>query len=291
IFFSGFWSKDDILHVARHWQGSAIPFYLGVFGALLTAFYMTRQICYVFFGHNRGSEPLLVEEEAHAAAEHGHIDPHENPPVMTIPLVVLAVFAIVLGFIGTPAWPWFQHYLNGGKAAFQFGELWQPETLAVLSLSTVIVFLGIGFGWWLYGRKPIQRANEADALERLTANIPGLRDTLVLLRQKFFVDEIYEATVVRFNAWWARFCDSMDYWLWNGVVLAVTYIVVALGWVSDSIDKYVVNLGFDEGCRGARRGGRWLSLLQNGQVQSYLRAIGVALVVLGLVLLWGCHAS
>src|SRR5579859_1737713 len=59
IFFSGFWSKDEILHAARDWSVSHWPFYLGIFGALLTAFYMTRQICYVFFGKQRKSETIV----------------------------------------------------------------------------------------------------------------------------------------------------------------------------------------------------------------------------------------
>jgi NADH-quinone oxidoreductase subunit L len=53
LFFSGFWSKDAILHAAHRWPVSSWPFYLGVFGALLTAFYMTRQVCYVFLGRSR----------------------------------------------------------------------------------------------------------------------------------------------------------------------------------------------------------------------------------------------
>ena len=78
IFFSGFWSKDEILHHARDWPHSAIPFYLGIFGALLTAFYMTRQICYVFFGKNRGSEPELVSEQ-HLHPTSQPLDPHDVP--------------------------------------------------------------------------------------------------------------------------------------------------------------------------------------------------------------------
>ena len=54
LFFSGFWSKDEILHSAHGWPVSHIPFYLGCAGALLTAFYMTRQVALVFFGKYRG---------------------------------------------------------------------------------------------------------------------------------------------------------------------------------------------------------------------------------------------
>src|SRR5580692_4948244 len=87
--FAGFWSKDAILESAQIWSISRAPFYMLVLGALLTAFYMTRQVSYVFFGYWRG-----------------HGEAHESPGVMLFPLVTLAFFAVVLGFLGTPAWPW-----------------------------------------------------------------------------------------------------------------------------------------------------------------------------------------
>jgi NADH-quinone oxidoreductase subunit L len=279
VFFSGFWSKDEILHAARDWQVSHIPYYMGLFGALLTAFYMTRQMCYVFYGRNRGAG-----EAAHGEAHHDAA-PHESPPVMTVPLAILAVAAVVLGFFGTPAWPAFQSYLEGKAAVYEFGELLRPGTISVLAMSTVIVAAGIGLGWWFYGRKPIESSAQKDVLEVLRPDI------FVLLRNKFYVDELYAATIIRFNAWWAGFCDDLDYWVWHGAVLAVGYGVLGLSWVSRFFDLYVINLGFDEGCKGVSRGGKYLSLLQNGRVQNYLRVIGVALALLGLLLLWGCKAQ
>ena len=56
LFFSGFWSKDEILHAAQHWSSFARSVLPLVFGALLTAFYMTRQMCYVFFGTCAGMD-------------------------------------------------------------------------------------------------------------------------------------------------------------------------------------------------------------------------------------------
>ena len=71
---------------------------------------MTRQMFYVFAGEYRGG---AGQHHAHATG-HGHARrPHESPAVMTVPLVILAVFAVVLGFFGTPAWPWFTDYLSG----------------------------------------------------------------------------------------------------------------------------------------------------------------------------------
>jgi len=281
VFFSGFWSKDEILHAAHGWSISRWPFYLGVFGALLTAFYMTRQICLVFFGSNRG--------KANSAESHEHADPahspHESPAVMTVPLVILAAFAVLLGFIGTPAWPWFQKYLSGREPEFDTDALFHSEVLSTLLLSSVIVAVGIGLGWWLYGRKPMRKAGEADVLEQMRPDIFGL------LKNKFYVDELYETTVIRLNAWFAQFCAALDHWVWNGAVLLAGYLVLGLAWVNRFFDEYVVNAGFDEGCREIRRGGKLLSRLQNGRVQSYLRVIGVALAALVLFLMWGCRAS
>ncbi|MBI2928771.1 MAG: NADH-quinone oxidoreductase subunit L, partial [Verrucomicrobia bacterium] len=292
FFFSGFWSKDEILHEASKWDVSRWPFYLGLLGAALTAFYMTRQVCYVFLGSSRSSR----REEAHPANRHptsdtrsgdepphaGCYNPHESPPVMTVPLIVLAVGAVLVGFVGTPAWPWFHDYLTGHHSAFDFSKLLQGETLSVMLLSIFIVAAGIGTGWWLYGRKPVEKADEADPLERLT---PGTFD---VLRKKFLVDELYEISVIRFNAWSARVSDWLDRWVWGGAVVAVSYVALGLSWFNRLIDEYVVNLGFDKGCEGLRGGGGRLSRMQSGQVQHYLRVIGVALAVLVLVLMWGC---
>jgi NADH-quinone oxidoreductase subunit L len=232
---------------------------------------MTRQMCYVFFGKNRATET--------ASASHSpkhHHDPHESPAAMTVPLAILAVFAVLLGFIGTPMWPWFQKYLGGESAPFNF---------EMLLLSTAIVAVGIGVGWWLYGKKPIQNSGQPDVLEKMYPDI------FSLLKNKFYVDEFYEFTVIRLNAWWCDFCDWLDYWVWQGSVFAVSYAIIGLSWVSRVFDEYVINLGFDESCQGVTGSGKWLSRLENGQVQSYLRVIGVALAVLGLILLWGCSAS
>ena len=83
LFFSGFWSKDAILHAAYEWNGSRVPFYLGSIGALLTAFYMTRQVCYVFFGKRRKDptpDPIAPSE---AAVSDPHDAAHESPAAMT----------------------------------------------------------------------------------------------------------------------------------------------------------------------------------------------------------------
>jgi len=296
LVFSGFWSKDAILHAASDWNISRAPFYLGVAGALLTAFYMTRQVCLVFFGNCRlelgrttASEQRTVEHGGAPVREHPQVElprePHESPSVMTTPLIILAAFAIVLGFIGTPAWPWFQGFLAGRGATLDVGRVFEGQDLLLLLVSTVIVFTGIGLGWWLYGRKPIASAEEPDVLEGFQPEI------FTLLRRKYFIDEIYEGTVIRFNSWWGRACALLDEVVWNGLVQGLAFVVLGLAWLDRFLDEKVVNEGFDEGCRGVSRGGRLLARLQDGRVQHYLRALGVALALLALLLLWGCRGA
>jgi len=197
-----------------------------------------------------------------------------------LPLLVLAACAILLGFIGTPFWPWFQDFLNGQRSAVTEGGV-----VPLMVVSSLIVFAGLGLGWWFYGRKPLENAVQPDPLEQLRPDI------FRLLQNKYFVDEFYEATIIRFTAWWSRACDWLDAWVWNGAVQLVSYFVIGLSWLSRSADEFIVNLGFDEGCRGLTLGGKVLSRLQDGRVQHYLRIIGVAFAVLVLLLLWGCHAS
>ncbi|MGD0443056.1 MAG: NADH-quinone oxidoreductase subunit L [Edaphobacter sp.] len=279
---SGFWSKDAILHAAHGWDISRAPFYLGAFGALLTAFYMTRQVYYVFFGKSRLAESrnLSAMADVEHRGHHAAVASHESPAVMTVPLIILAVFAIFLGVIGTPAWPWFDSFLNGQSATFSFAGFFENGILAVMCLSSLIVFAGFGFGWWFYGRKPVVSSEAPDALERLQ---PRIFD---LLRHKFYVDEFYQATFVRLNEWVARVSDWFDRWIWNGAVWSVSHLVLGFSLLVRSADTYVVNPGFDEGCHTVAAGGKFLARLQNGRTQTYLRFVAVAFAVLAAIFIW-----
>ena len=282
VFFSGFWSKDEILHAAFNWPLSTIPFYLGLAGAFLTAFYMTRQVCYVFAGKYRGeAEAPVANPKKGKRHEHLRKPPHESPRVMTVPLQVLAVGAIVLGFFGTPAWPWFHDYLTGHHTSFDLGRLLERGVLGVMGLSTLVVFAGIGLGWSLYGKRPFKKAEQADPLEILQP------DAFQLLRNKFRVDEIYEATVIRATSSAAQLCSWLDHTVWQGLVQAVGWISLGLAWFNRFVDDYVVNLGFDTGCKRVRGSAGHLSGVQTGQIQTYLRMLAVGLVVLVLLLTWG----
>ena len=287
FFFSGFWSKDAILHAAHNWSISQLPFYMGAIGAFLTAFYMTRQMYYVFAGSNRlttshHGEPLAAEFED--PAHHPTHLPHESPAVMTIPLMILAAFAVLLGIIGTPAWPWFQSFLDGKPTEFSLAAFHEPGIIPVMISSSLLVFLGLGLGWYFYGRKPIQSAEAPDALGKLQPSI------YTVLNNAYYVDSLYGATLIRLNTFWSHVCDWFDRFIWNGAVQAVSYLVVGAAWVDNFLDAGVVNGAFDGGCESVSRGGEILSFLQAGRVQTYLRIIGCALIVLVIFLLWGAKA-
>jgi len=300
--FAGFWSKDLILDSAHIWSVSQLPFYMGVLGALLTAFYMARQMAYVFFGHLRPAapghpshapheveKPIAYEDVAeiadiHERGHHTH-HPHESPAVMTVPLVILAVFAVLLGFLGTPAWPWFQAFLNRTPlAAPGLSALTESAVLTVMLASTAVVFLGLFLGWWLYSRTPIASAEAPDILDR---SAPAL---FTFLGHAYYIDTLYAATLVRLNNIFATLSDLFDHFIFGGIVKLVSYSVLAVAWFDSFFDSYFINVGFDAGTHTVSLGGRIFSRLQTGRVQTYLRLIGLALVALTLYLLWGATA-
>ncbi len=128
----------------------------------------------------------------------------------------------------------------------------------------------------------MESVEQPDALE---FSQPGL---FRWLRAKFFVDELYGATVVAWNEAGSRVCDLMDRWVWGGLVRLVSLLGGSFAALSDLVDEHLVNGGFDAGCRRLRRGGGLLSAWQDRRVRNHLRAIGLGLVVLVLALLWGC---
>jgi NADH-quinone oxidoreductase subunit L len=263
FFFSGFWSKDEILHAASYWQPSKLPFVLGLFGAFLTAFYMTRQMFYIFFGESRLSRK-----------------PHESPRVMTVPLVILAVCAVLIGFLGTPAWPWLHHYLTGEEAHGGASALFKPEFLLLASLSTLIVGSGIAAGWYLYRRHAVR-----DPLE---SRIPGLFSGL---RARLWIDEIYEASVLRFTRFVAASAGRLENAFFASISGATTYLALGFGWLSRLFDQLFIDPGFDRTCRALSESADSGSKLQNGQIQNYLRTIALTLAILVLVLAWGCKGE
>ena len=254
--FAGFWSKDEVLHATMTWGPSKIPFVLGLIGAGLTAFYMTRQMSYVFYGKFRGH---------HAA--------HESPSIMTLPLIILAACSVLVGLVGTPFSPWFQKFLTGELHEFHWGPF-----LALALASTVIVALGMFFGWRVY-------RNADAAKDPFEARAPGV---FGVLRNKFYFDEIYRDTAVAFYNFSGRAMAVVEEALWRATVQASGSILLAIAWLNRLIDEFAVNGGFDWATRGLRRSGTGATRAQTGQIQTYLRTLAVALAILVLLFAWGC---
>jgi NADH-quinone oxidoreductase subunit L len=255
LFFAGAWTKEEILHATAHWPRSHLPHYLMMAGVVLTALYMTRQMIYVFYGNRRGAS-----EQA-----------HESPPVMTWPLIVLAICVLGLSAILTPAWPWLHSYLSGESPHVDLGQLIQP----MLFVSLALVAAGIGLGVLIYRR--------AGVIDPLQQSQPGL---FRFLENKMWLDELYAHTVVALSRTAALISDWMDRYIWDGLVHALGGIGQLFGGFSAGVDERGINAGVDEGVVGTRGLGRVMSKLHSGQIQTYLGAVAVGVLVLLLFYAW-----
>jgi NADH-quinone oxidoreductase subunit L len=263
LFFSGGWTKEEILHTTAHWPKSHVPYYLVLAGVILTALYMTRQITYVFFGNQR------------AASEHAH----ESPRVMTMPLIALAICSIVFSVVLTPAWPWLHGYLTGEPTHFDFAVLIQP----MLFVSLVLVAVGIGLGVLMYRRAGAQdrlRPAETDPLEYMQ---PAL---FRFLKNKMWLDELYDRTVVAFAAISARVSVWMDRHVWDGLVRGFGGLGQLFGIFTTDFDERGINAGVDETTIGTRGLGRVMSRWHSGQIQTYLGVVAIGMLALLLLYAW-----
>ena len=156
--FAGFWSKDEIL-LSIFESGNYFLYALGVITAFLTAFYMFRLIFLVFF-----DEPK------------SNYNPHESSYSMTIPLLVLAFFAITAGFIGAP-------FLDNGFSSYvYFGRPHHPEVNWLIIISLIIISCsGIFLAWLIYRKKIISS-------EKISRKFPLIYS---ILDNKYYIDEFY----------------------------------------------------------------------------------------------------
>jgi NADH-quinone oxidoreductase subunit L len=164
--FAGFWSKDDILLFAWGSGGTQgkVLWAIGLATALLTAFYMSRQVFMVFFGKARWAD----EGESHEGAEHEgaeHVAPHESPWLMTVPLVVLAVLSLVGGAINLPFnedFTLLEHWLEPVVGANEAHLAVTTETKVTLALIAVAAALvGIGLASLIYLRRRVRAVEPA----------------------------------------------------------------------------------------------------------------------------------
>lgn len=193
--FAGFWSKDAILTEAYH--HNQLVFWVGIIAAFFTAFYMSRLFFLVFTGKPQGQGK-----------------PHESPASMTTPLVVLAVLAVLAGFVSVPGLnPWLGHWLLEKPAGEESIE-WM-----VVLLSTAVGLLGIWLGWTMYGRS-------RPAGEPLAERSPALYN---LLNRKYYIDECYEWVFVKPLAGIGQLLDLFDHYIVDGVVKLATGVALYTG--------------------------------------------------------------
>ena len=262
---AGFWSKDEILGHAFQ-TGQVSVFAALVLAALLTAFYTARQITLTFLGEPRSP-----------AAEHAR----ESVPTMTIPLVILAVFAVGAGWLGiADDFPVLGGVLPNWFHAFVGGTLLEEPAAthfnAVPVLASVLAALGgLFLGWLVYRRV---RAEQADPLVR------PLGPVYTLLQRKYYFDELYSIAFVRPAYWFAETFTSrwLDRVVIDGILHGIGRFALRVGsFLRNVIDLPVINGSGDMVGEGVKRGGRGLRWIQTGRVQFYLV---VGLLFAGLVL-------
>jgi NADH-quinone oxidoreductase subunit L len=273
---AGFWSKDEILADAFHgmaegrWLASLIFVVLAV-SALLTAFYTARQISMTFLGQPR------TEAAANAS---------ESTPSMVIPLVVLAVFAILFGFINVPEdfpvlGPLFgpaagalKHFISEQLVELEaFHEPTLQFSWGPLITSLVVALGGLGLGFLVYWRKPLQ-AGQTDPVEKLG----GL---FTFLHNRWYFDELYRAIFINPLQWIAdNYSRIVDKGIIDAILEGVYKAGVLLARGFKEFDRVVITGGSDLIGNFVRDIGREGRELQSGQVQNYLLSALIAAVVL-----------
>ncbi|WP_438447481.1 NADH-quinone oxidoreductase subunit L [Gorillibacterium sp. sgz5001074] len=190
---SGFWSKDAILAEAYHSDHMGV-FIVGLIGAFFTAFYMSRLFFLVFTGKSRSHD------------HSGHGEPHESPLSMTLPLLVLAVLAVVAGFVFVPGMNnWFGEWLAPGHEAHEAID-W-----TVVLLSNLMAIAGIALGWLIYAKQSIRQ-------DLVTSGAPWLYK---LLNRKYYIDELYQTVIVAPLSGLAMLLAVIDEFIIDGCVRLV----------------------------------------------------------------------
>ena len=285
--FAGFFSKDEILW--RAYQASWVYWFIGLFTAFLTSFYMFRLWFMTFFGEYRGAAERSHHEPEHDIAHadtragapaphghgHGHGGIHESPRLMVVPLVVLAVLSFAGGWIGVPTalgginrfdkflGPVFHSTIiaegaEGHGVASAESESEGPEAQA--GHATELVFTGIsvfagllGFllAWLLYYRNP-------QLPQQIAAGLGSLYQAVV---HKYYIDELYATLFVK------PLIAGSALILWHG------------------IDRDVIDAALDNSAHGAREVSDSVRHMQSGNLRSYAGwvAAGAAIVIAYMV--------
>ena len=269
--FAGFWSKDEVLAGSLSGQRHAYTFMLvlGLLGAVMTCLYMSRVIYLTFFGEYRGEGT-----------------PHESPKIMTVPLWILGVGAVVLGLVNIPNWfkvgnldytTRFEHYI---EPTFAFPVLNHAEFNWLLALGTTILaaialFLAYQYFWKA-------KSVFLGVKDRVGALAWGYK----VLENKYYLDHLYTDIIVGgVKGPLAR----GSYWFNNQVIDRVVNTAgtasVATGRVLyTQVDQKVVDGIILSAGAGAEESGEALRHIQTGRVQQYAALLFAGVAILAIIL-------
>jgi NADH:ubiquinone oxidoreductase subunit 5 (subunit L)/multisubunit Na+/H+ antiporter MnhA subunit len=267
--FAGFWSKDEI--VASAWSsGNHLVFAAGIITAFLTAFYCGRCLTLTFAGRYRRLPIAGGATDDHDG--HDHHLPHESPPSMTFPLIVLGVLSVIGGLIGTPWHNSFAEWLAVPGAV----ERGAVPIVAIVSI--IIAIVGLGIGYVMYA-KAGYGFGVIDPLERLG---PLYRAAV----NRFYIDDLYMKALVRpVQYGLSKFVYAIvDRKVIDGAVNGAAVGTVALGRAVRKTDE--------RGVDGVVNGFAWITnklsfalrKLQSGNVQGYAAGLFVGVIILAAVL-------
>ena len=236
--FSGFFSKDEILMAA--YNANPVFYYVGMGGALLTAFYMFRLYSLTFLGSFRGT-----------AHQQEHL--HESPAAMTIPLMVLAFFAVVAGFVGIPELfaadaHALEHFLApvfaGSTALAHAHHVAASAEWILMGTATVLILIVIVYA--------------VNKFKKYTTTEPNTGIAKVL-ENKWYIDELYDTIIVKPLFWKADF-------------------------LKNTIEKYVIDGAVNGVGKLVGYGSRQFRLIQSGQVGSYI--LMMVMAVAFFIIIW-----
>lgn len=253
---AGFWSKDEILAFAWD-RNHQWVFWTLALAAFLTAFYTMRQIGLTFLGRAR------TEGASHAP---------ESVASMTTPLILISVFAIAGGWFGIPeAFPilggavpnWIGHFLEPYMKYMHLYPHHPDFNFVPLAVSIVVALGGLGAGYLIYGQG--LKEGQTDPVARI------LGPVWWMWHRKYWIDELYNGTIVLFTMWLSRFLALFDReWIIDWIVNGIGRIAIRIGDLTSAFDKFVVD-GFVDGVGWiSDQAGHIARLLQDGRVQTYL---------------------
>jgi NADH-quinone oxidoreductase subunit L len=261
---AGFWSKDEILVNAGE-NGFDFFLIVGLLGAFLTAAYMTRCVYLTFFGEFRGQG-----------------QPHESPPTMTVPLIVLAALSVLAGFINATVFG-IEKFTEWVEPTVAFPELVHAEFdggKAVISVTLAMVGIGIAAFLWF-------RREELGPFRGLTERNAAARAGYRFLENKYYLDALYENVIVgSVKGAIARASYWVNQRVIDGAVNGIGEGATRVGrFAYDVVDQEVVDGAVNGVAVSTGQTGGLLRYVQSGRVQRYALMLFAAVGLLSLALL------